>query len=114
VSGAISGAEPSLWNDHLDEPLTVYIDVYAAQGGPRLRREEMRLHILLIVAVSGVAYSMGAPIAIERDIEHIDAIESYRDERFREHETARIQLHMMTKMLNVWQRWRLGDVVRAL
>ena len=103
VSGAISGAEPSLWNDHLDELLTGYIDVYAAEGGPRLRLEEMRLHIQLIVAVSGVAYSMGAPIAIERDIKDIDAIESHRDECFREHENARIQLHMMTKMLNVWK-----------
>ena len=114
VSGAISGAEPFVWKEHLDELLTVFIEEYAAQGGPRLSLDEMRLHNLLIVAVSGVAYSMGAPIAIERDIEDIDALESYRDDCFREHENARIQLHMMTKMLNVWQTRRLGDVVRKL
>ena len=57
---------------------------------------------------------MGAPIAIERDIKQIDAVESYRDDRFRQHENARIQRHMMTKMLNVWQTRRLGDVVRKL
>jgi hypothetical protein len=74
----------------------------------------LRLHNLLIVAVSGVAYSMGAPIAIERDIEDIDAIESHQDDCFREHENARIQLDMMTKMLNVWQTRKLGDVVRKL
>jgi hypothetical protein len=114
VSGAISSALPSVWNEHLDELLTVYIDEYAAHGGPRLRLEEMRLHILLIVAVSGLSYSMGAPIAIEREIKAIETIESYRDQRFREHENARIQLHMMTKMLDVWQKRRLGDVVRTL
>jgi hypothetical protein len=114
VSGAISGAEPFIWNEHLDELLTVYIDEYAAQGGPRLSVDEMRLHNLLIVAVSGLAHSMGAPIAIERDIAEIDALESYRDDRFRAHENARIQLHMMTKMLNVWQTRGLGDVVREL
>jgi hypothetical protein len=114
VSGAISGAEPFIWNEHLEELLTVFIDEYAAQGGPRLSLDEMRLHNLLIVAVSGVAYSMAAPIAIERDIEKIDAVESYQDVCFREHENARIQLHMMTKMLNVWERRRLGDVVRKL
>jgi hypothetical protein len=114
VSGAISGAEPFIWNEHLDELLTVFIDEYAAQGGPRLSLDEMRLHNLLIVAVSGLAYSMGAPIAIERDIKQIDAVESYRDDRFRQHENARIQRHMMTKMLNVWQTRRLGDVVRKL
>lgn len=114
VSGAISGAEPLIWNEHLDELLTVFIEEYAAHGGPRLSLDELRLHILLIVAVSGVAYSMGAPIAMERDIGDIDAVESYRDDCFRKHENARIQLHMMTKMLNVWQTRKLGDVVRKL
>jgi hypothetical protein len=114
VSGAISGAEPSVWNEHLDELLTVFIEEYAAQGGPRLSLDELRLHNLLIVAVSGVAYAMGAPIALERDIEQIDAVESYQDDCFRKHENARILLHMMTKTLNVWQRRRLGDVVRGL
>jgi hypothetical protein len=114
VMGAISGAEPAIWDGHLDELLTVFIEQYAAQGGPRLSLEEFRLHILLIVAVSGVAYSMGAPIAIERDIANIDAIESYRDDAFRQNENARIQLHMTTKMLSAWQTRRLGDVVRGL
>jgi hypothetical protein len=114
VSGAISGAEPFIWNVHLDELLTVFIEEYAAQGGPRLSLDDMRLHNLLIVAVSGVAHSMGAPIAIGRDIHEVGALESYQDDCFREHENARIQLHMMTKMLNVWQTRRLGDVVRKL
>jgi len=114
VSGAISGAEPAIWNEHLDELLTMFIEEYAAQGGPRLSLEEMRLHILLIVAVSGLTHSMGAPIAMERDIEDIDALASNQDDRFREHENARIQLHMMTKMLNVWRTRNLGDVVRKL
>lgn len=114
VSGAISGAEPFIWNEHLDELLTVYIEEYAAQGGPRLSLDDLRLHNLLIVAASGVAYTMSAPLAIERDIKDIDAVTSYRDDCFREHENARIQLHMMTKMLNVWQTRKLGDVVRNL
>jgi hypothetical protein len=114
VSGAISGAEPFVWNEHLDELLTVFIEEYVAQGGPRISLHELRLHNLLIVAVSGVAYSMAAPIAVERDIQHIDAVESYQDACFRQHENARIQLHMMTKTLNVWQTRKLGDVVRGL
>jgi hypothetical protein len=32
-SGALSGAEPFIWNEHLDELLTVFIEEYAAQGG---------------------------------------------------------------------------------
>jgi hypothetical protein len=114
VAQSVSGAEPFIWNEHLDELLTVYIEEYAARGGPRLSLDELRLHNLLIVAIAGVAYSMGAPIAMERDIKDIDAIDSCRDDCFREYENARIQLHMMTKMLNVWQTRKLGDVVRKL
>jgi hypothetical protein len=114
ISGAISGAEPFIWNDHLDELLAVYIDEFVAHGGPRLELDELRLHILLIVAVSGVAYALNAPLAVQREIADIDAVSSYRDDCFREHENARIQLHMMTKMLNVWQTRQLGDVVREI
>jgi hypothetical protein len=114
VSGAISGAEPFVWNEHLDELLQAYIDEFAAHGGPQLSLEDMRLHNLLIVAVSGVAYAMGAPVALQRDIADLDAVGSYRDDCFRVHENSRIQLHVMTKMLNVWQTRRLGDVIRSL
>jgi len=51
VSGAISGAEPFIWNEHLDELLAVFIEEYAANGGSRLSLDELRLHNLLIVAV---------------------------------------------------------------
>lgn len=114
INGVISGAEPHIWNDHLDELLTLFIEHYAGQGGPQLSLDELRLHVLLIVAISGVGYAMGAPVAIEREIGDIGAIQSARDGRFRECENARVQLHMMTKMLNVWQDRKLGDVIRQL
>src|SRR3546814_8217482 len=48
VSGALSGAEPFVWNEHLDELPNVYIDEYAAQGSPRpnqqLDRKSTRLN----------------------------------------------------------------------
>lgn len=114
INGAISGARPLVWNQHLDELLTVFIDTFADQGGPRLSLKELRLHTQLIVAVSGVAYAMGAPVALEREIENLDALQSDQDHAFLVHENARIQLHMMTKMLNLWQTQALGDVIRSL
>lgn len=114
VSGAISGAECFIWDHHLDDLLLTFINEYAACGGKPLSLDELRLHCLLIVVISGVAYAMGAPVAIEREIENIAMLQSYQDESFRIHENARIQLHMMTKTLNVWETWKLGDVVRAL
>ncbi len=114
ISGAIGGAETWLWDHHLDELLQVFVEEYAAHGGPPIDVHELKRHILLLLAVAGVCYFMSAPVAIEREIEDLEAVESHRDECFREHENARIQLHMMTKMLNVWQTRKIGDLVRQV
>jgi len=114
ISGAIGGAEKFLWDHHLDEILQLFIDEYAAHGGPRLDINELRLHIYLLLAVAGINYFMSAPVAIRREIHDLDALRDYRDERFQQAENARIQLHMMTKLLNVWQTRKLGDLVREV
>jgi hypothetical protein len=113
ITGAMSGAEPSLWDEHLDHLLTVFLEEYAASGGPLLDLDELRLHVLLMAA-SGVTHSMGAPVALPREIDDIGALESSRDPRLARHENARIQLHMATRLLCLWRARRLGDVVRAL
>jgi hypothetical protein len=113
ISGSISGADPFIWDEHLDELLKLFIEGYATQGGPLLDLDELRQHVLLMTA-SAPGWSMGAPIALERAFEDIDALESDQDARFSEpeNENARIQLHVLTRMLNVWQTRNLGDLVR--
>jgi hypothetical protein len=113
ISGAISCAEPFLWEEHLDHLLAVFIEEYAAAGGPLLNLDELRLHIL-VMAASGLPHSMGAPIALTREVPDLDSLESRLDPRLVFHENARIQLHMTAKLLQLWESQRLGDVVRSL
>jgi hypothetical protein len=113
ISGAIGVADLSIWNEHLDLLLAVFIEEFAAHGGPLLDIDELRSHILLMVA-SGVPHSLGAPVAVAREIEDIDALESWQDGRLGRHENARVQLHLAARTLNVWQARKLGDLVRAL
>jgi hypothetical protein len=113
ITGAISGAEAHVWDEHLDELLTVFLEEYAACGGPLLSLDELRLHVLLVSA-AGVSHSMGAPIAVAREVQDIAALESYRDRRLAERENARIQLHMTSRLLNLWQTRNLGDLIRSL
>ncbi|MCU1594025.1 MAG: hypothetical protein JWO12_1417 [Frankiales bacterium] len=113
ITGAISGAETFVWDDHLDELLLVFTEEYAACGGPVLALDEVRLHVLLDAA-SGLAQSIGAPLALSREIADLGAVESYRDRRLSDHENARIQLHMTTRLLNLWQTRELGALARAL
>jgi hypothetical protein len=113
VTGAISGAESSIWAGHLDELLGVFADEFAAQGAPRLDLDELRLHVLLMAACS-VGVSMGAPVAIAREISDIDAVTGPRDAAFRHRYNARVLLHMMTNLLENWQALALGDVIKRL
>ncbi|WP_051683855.1 hypothetical protein [Blastococcus sp. URHD0036] len=113
ITGAISGAEPFLWDEHLDQLLTVFIEEYAAAGGPRLDLDELRLHIL-VMAASGLPHSMGAPIALTREVPDLESLESNHDPRLVDHENARIQLHMTTKLLHLWESQHLGDLIRSL
>lgn len=113
ISGSISGAETWVWDNHLDELLAEFIESYAAHGGPRLDLDEVRLHMLLGNA-SGLPHSMGAPIAMAREVPDLASLTSDRDPRMADHENARIQLHMTTKLMSLWQTHRLGDLVRSL
>lgn len=114
VLGALSGAPATLWRDRLDDLLAVYIDELAGMGAPRLDVDQLRRHLLLLHAMSGLGFAMGAPVAIEREIADIAALAGPRDEQLLEHENARIQLHMMTNLLVNWESFGLGDLVVGL
>ena len=114
ILGAISGAESHIWRNHLDELLGVFIDEYAAQGAPQLDLDELRLHVLLLAAVSSLGFAMGAPVAIQREIDDVGALTGPHDEAFHAHDNARVQLHMMTNLLENWQTFALGDLVREV
>ena len=113
ITGAISGAEPFIWDDHLDQLLTVFIEEYAANGGPLLDRGALRRHIL-VGAASGLTHSMGSPIALTREVPDLETLESRLDPRLADHENARIQLHMTAKLLRLWRSLQLGDVIRSV
>ena len=114
ILGAISGADADVWRDHLDELLAVFVDEYAAQGAPRLDHRELRLHVLLLAALSSLGFAMGAPVAIRREMGDVSALTGPRDEAFHDHDNARVQLHMMTNLLENWQTFALGDLVREV
>jgi hypothetical protein len=142
IIGALSCAEPSVWANHLDELLGIFISEFEAQGGQldgagsqlrfasrptggsnsnrraglgtqKLNLDELSLHVRLSVA-SNFGLSMAAPVAIARDIEDIDAVTGSRDPIFRERYSSRVMLHSMTLMLENWQALDLGNLVRQL
>jgi hypothetical protein len=111
IFGALSAAEIEIWDKHLVELLTLFAAEFHACGGPALDVDELKFHLLLFVAMMGLAWLMDAPALILAQIPELAAIESRLDPRFRSNETARVQLHMMTTVLNLWQTQDFGKIL---
>ena len=112
--GCLSGAEMQIWDDHIDELLALFDAEFRSCGGPELDVKEVKLHLFLKVALMGLAWLMDAPLLIEREIADLDQAVSRFDPRFTVHETSRVQLHMMTNFLNVWDTRDLGMILDQL
>jgi hypothetical protein len=111
--GSLSGAEPEIWDDCLDEILRVFAAEYRAAGGPALDPAELKLHLQLMTALMGLAWLLDAPPIVRAQVPDLAAVESRFDPRFAGNETARMRLHMITMFFNVWRGQDLGAALDA-
>lgn len=109
--GALSAAEIELWDEHLHELLTLFADEFQGCGGAALDVDELKTHLLLWVALMGLAWLLDAPALIQAQIVDLSAIESRRDPRFATNETARVQLHMLSTVLHLWLTQDFGRLL---
>ncbi len=112
--GSLSGADPALWNRHLDSLLALFADESERCGAPAIDRTALKLHVHLFTALMGLAYIMDAPPIIRSKIPDLEAARSHTDDRFINDEAARTQLHMITMLLNQWQTHRFGGLLGAV
>jgi hypothetical protein len=101
--GCLCGAPLEIWDRHLDQLLTLFVAELHEHGGPRLDMEELQLHLQLYVAIMGVSYLIQSPSRILARLPEAATASGTLDPVFRNNETARNQLHIMTAMLNYWQ-----------
>jgi len=109
--GSLSGAEPEVWDGHLDLLLKVFADEFARCGAPAPDLEELQLHLHLFTALMGLAYLMDAPPIIRAEIPDLVNAKNRFDPRFQQNENARVQMHMITMFLNQWQRHDFGALL---
>lgn len=113
--GALSGAETELWDNHLDELLTLFVDEFRRSGGPALDIELLKLQLLLFVAMLGISWLLDGPARIRPLLPVEIAITSRFDAPVKANETVRAVLQMMVNFLNLWQRHDFGKQLdRAL
>lgn len=111
IYGCFSGADTSLWNEHLDDIITLFAQQYAAHGGPSIPPQVLKEHVILVTATMGLAYLLDAPAIIERQISDPSVLSGPQDPLLADNEDARVQLHMLTMFLNQWQTQNVGQLV---
>jgi hypothetical protein len=110
--GAMSGAETSLWDRHLDELLDAFVTEVARCGGPALDPNRLRRHTLLYAAAMGVAWLLDVPALIRRRF-GADVPSDRTDPRIKDDESVRAPLQMLSNLLNLWERHCIGDLLDA-
>jgi hypothetical protein len=110
--GAMSAAETPMWDCHLDELLQVFVAEVGSSGGPALDPNRLRRHTLLYAATMGVAWLLDVPALIRK--RYGDSIPADRtDPRIKEDESVRAPLQMLSNLLSLWERHRIGDLLDA-
>jgi len=113
VWGCLSGAEPELWDEHLDELLALFCREYRGFGGPVLDLAELRLHLSIYVAMMGLNWMLDAPLLLMR-IPELEKTSGRLDPRIQANERARSQLLIMTAFLKLWAGADMAAVIRYL
>ncbi len=112
IWGAMSGAEADLWDPHLDELMRVFVAEVRCCGGPDLDPQRLARHTLLYAAAMGVAWLLDVPALIRLRF-GAAAPSSRTDPRIKDDESVRAPLQMLSNLLNLWERHRLGDLLDA-
>jgi hypothetical protein len=109
--GMTCAAEADFLNSHRRDLLALFVDEYAAGGGPRLDPRELLLLYKLSVAVLGIAWILDAPSLIEGEIADFTQLTGRRDPKLRSNFLARAQLQLLMVFLNEWQAEDIGDAL---
>jgi hypothetical protein len=109
--GTLSAAEPEMLEDQLDALLSLFLREYAAHGGPEVSLARLQDHMFLYVATMGMAWLLDAPPIIRAQLPDLAPEHDRFNIRFKENEAARTQLHMLTNVLNLWERQRFREIL---
>ena len=109
--GCLCGADQEIWDDHFEQLLVFFTDELHARGGPRIDIAELKLHLLLYMALMGVSYFMASPSRILLRMPEAVHASGPRDAKFRSNETARTNLHCLSIFLSLWEKEKFGAVL---
>ena len=102
--GGLSGADLWVTGEHLEELLTLFSEVLAANSGPPISGEELGLHFDLAVGSITLSLLMDTPALLFARMPDIARASSPRDPLLRRDKVVQGFLHTFTAALNLWER----------
>jgi len=112
--GLICACETSLLIEHGDELLDLFVERYAALGGPVLNAEKLRFMFKISVALLGIAWMLDAPSLIEANIPDLAEVKDRFDPKISGVFLARAQLQLLMVFMSQWRAAGLYEAVKAL
>jgi hypothetical protein len=109
--GALSAASTSMWNEHIDTLLARFVFEFADTGAEPLDPVTLKRQLVLYASLMGITWLLDAPAYIERRVPQIASTQSRFDAPIRDDEIARVQLQMLTNVLNLWERHDIGRLL---
>lgn len=109
--GALSAGEISLWDDHLDHLLALFVREYAEAGAPKLDVAALAFQLDLYIGVMGVAWMLDAPALIQSRTPGLAPGQTRYDAPIKSSERGRNQLQIMSVFLNRFERRDFGAVL---
>lgn len=108
LAGCFYGAEPQFMVDHLDTLIDTLTDQFEASSGIPLDPDELKHHLALQMATSGLMWMIDAPKIIEMRVPDLADVPDVYDPRVFDDELVRTQLHMSAIWLSLWRELDFG------
>ncbi|HEX7856370.1 MAG TPA: hypothetical protein VF503_22070 [Sphingobium sp.] len=111
IWGALCAAHHDVWDTHLDDLLTLFSDEVLASGGPAIRPDQLYRHLMLHIAVMGIARVLSLLPYVMIRLPAAAKASGPLDPMFEQNERARSSLHVYTIFAKLWKRHELERLV---
>jgi hypothetical protein len=114
IWGAMCSAETEMWDEHLVELLTHFVDEFRACGGGALDVDALTRSVVLYAAVMYMTWLLDVPAYVREQVPGLTAATTRMDPAIKGVESVRCRLQMMTNVLNLWERYDIGGLLAAI
>lgn len=112
--GGLSAAHEEIWDSHLHDLLTLFVEEYRRHGGPAITVEQLEEHLTLHMAAMGVARVLAFPEIIRFRLPKCVNASGPHDPMFRHVDPARNCLHIYINFLKHWHKRDFGACLDAI